>query len=687
MKNFVFDILLLLIVSCSKLLNDKRGSLQKKFQESRNFPIIPSVSLNIPETLEDISRELERLLFKTLDEVQVLLQYINSDPKTAYKCSRVISQGENSVHFFGMFYLALRYMQTSLQKTIQFYFPEKFNAESLVHPEMVDNRMTFILPSLKLILRILPELLVSCISFDKIDFPSQNPIVLTFESLNKELAIHLAISLQSNFSLKCLYSEEVLSFTSLNSVVLYEMISRLNMLVCLYHLKYLQQHNTTVNSLTIVNQSPIYQFFLPFQFTGLFILQCAVAKLPLISSDPNAALRMIESLAQKCERNTAIPFFDSIFSPVMLRAVLKIVGVPKSFIDLAKARIAVLEELERKDRLILLESNDADGQKTRKTAKASPKKPQPSNRRKDFKESNPLKTVKKTNHKEPKTFSSTKQPKDVISEDDVDVVVEKMKRLEYTITLPTDIHFIRLGQYCFDNVLFKVLREIPNNHQYTWTMVADHCVTDAGQDALYHLGISIDDVNDCIQIVRDRAERAHPKDVPEEQVQRSISMLLAFHRNFHPLQHLLGYINSRMEWKLIPGRNIPVIDNEETENVAHPDLLTLAAVSVGEYCLETIFEPAARFLGLDTLQSSMTKIIKEAEKHLTIAMPDGSSINPDLLKHCKAIYKLRNKYVHQFVSKKQAKASQREAYGSRFADLSILNKDFEPEINISNDFW
>ena len=116
--------------------------------------------------------------------------------------------------------------------------------------------------------------------------------------------------------------------------------------------------------------------------------------------------------------------------------------------------------------------------------------------------------------------------------------------IDKSITLPTEIHFIRFGQYCFDNVLNEVLKMIPDNEHYTWTMVADYCATWEGQDLLYKLGLTLVDVNGCIQVVRDRAERAHPKNTSVEQILTDISALLAFHHHFPPLEHLFDYINS-----------------------------------------------------------------------------------------------------------------------------------------------
>lgn len=664
-------------VICSKA-TEAKVALKKKLQDISDFPRLQLFESASPETLEGIATEFKTLIFDTLRGVEGILKYIQTRPLLAFKHS-LVSQDNHTVHHLVQFFLGLRFLQTSLRQIILHYYPEVVDPEHISDPNIIENRLSLILPSMKFILSSLPTLLLTCFSFSKIEFPAGNELIVSEQIALDDFRRHSKIVLETSTALLNMSLDKSKpSFIPENSVVLYNQINWLNALICLFHMEMLRK--STFDQITIINFPPLYPLALPFQFVSLFIIQSMRANSKLLTTNTESALNVIESLAQIAEETSTIPFFDRLNSPEMLRTILQVENLSQEFVEKAKTRLDALEEIRAKDRFILLFGSR--GKTTKKQSDQAVAKSKRLNQKEKYKGKNRKQNqalhYKKPNTRHQKVEISAKDETENTMELDEDKCVAVIPReLFYdSITLPIEIHFIRFGQYCFDNVLNQVLKMIPNNEHYTWTMVADYCVTNEGQDLLYKLGISLRDLNDCIQVVRRRTEAAHPKDTPVEQILKDISALLAFHHNFSPLEHLFDYINSISEWKKVLGSGIPSIDNDEIENLETSDVLTLAIIRVAQYCLDKILYPAATALGLDPTQLSMTDIIDFAENFSLIAMPDGSSLQPKLLRDCKVIYQLRNNYAHRLVTKKQAIASERRAYNGRYEKMSILKDGF-----------
>ena len=670
---------------------EPKHSLEKRLQEARNFPLLESISnRGIPDTKEGLEHELETLIFKTIDEVESLLHIFKSDPEKA--CIFSSYHGRKSVHDFVQFYLALRFLKTSLGNVAQFFFPEKIFLEPLDDSEIKEDRMSQILPSMKLILHLMPNFFILCNFFDSIVYPSGSYWIVTQDSLQIDWKIFRSSEIKCSVALLKTASDS--SFIFSNSLYLYQRINRLNGILYLYHLKLFSQdvigdaHSNAqipfTDHIEIINVTPVCPSSLHYQFISVFIGRSEKIDPKLLSKNPVAALGIIESLADICEEISEVPFFDRISSPSLLRAIMDTPRMSPGFIEEARLRLEALEKIRREEQQVLLWSFKENQKNYHPKSPRKTQHGRNTTQRKNAKNYNSKKTITvQKNNKNLKTKSEV-----IIDEEAEAIVADQLEKLNLAITLPTDIHFIRFGQYCYDNVLDQVLQNIPNNQNYTWTMVADYCTTDEGQDLLYKLGLTLRDVNVCIQAVRIRAEKAHPIDFSIEQVQQEdIPALLAYHRNFSPLKHLLVYLNSISEWKKVPGGSLPIVDNEVEENLATPDALLMAAIRTGELCLRNIFEPAAVALKMDPMQSSMTGIIEAAEKYSVIKMPNGSTINSDLLKYCRIIYQLRNKYAHQIVTKEQAIASESTAYNNLYAGLTILKPEFVCKTSTSGQFY
>ena len=678
--NFAFLCLLCLFVSCfcSNKNATRREQLKKKLDES--IPILEYLLPVIPESLQQAEQEFERLLLGTIEEVNGLIKFCKNDPNLAYSHSSNV-YGTKSVCVFAQFYLALRLAQVSL-KMIHCIMQNLTSSE---------DQMSSIFPIMRFFQHSLSANLTDCTSLPAIVTPySTNNFVLAssnIDSQGSEFVIVETLMSEKRNKQKNL-------FIQTNSDNLLHRVNWLNVLLVSYFSYIVRQEPTLMKAAFQVNHfrhlfseeelltttqvvisfdrnSQITSTCTSFSLLHLFIFY-SQKNARFFSSDPAVVLNFVESLAKNAKEDTGQHFFDRFHSIELLKFISDTPFLTGSFAQQAKDRLALLEEISRQDRLILLlnSSNNVEkGRGTKKIQAASSKRKnrQGANRKKYSEDEN----SKKIERKKEIVFSNFNFEEEAI-------VAEQIEKLNNFVTLPIDIHFIRFGQYCHDNVLDQVLRNIPNNYNYTWTMVADYCTTTEGQYLLYELGLTLRDINDCIQVVRNRAEKAHPTGFTIDQVQQEdIPALLAYHRNFSPLKHLLEYLNSISEWQKVLGGSLPIVDNDEEENLATADALLMAAIRAGELCLKNVFEPAAIALKLNPMQSSMTDIIQIAEKYSVIETPNGSKITLNLLKDCRAVYHLRNKYAHQNVTKEQATASEAKAYGNRYAEMTILKPEFE----------
>lgn len=663
------------LLSCSE---NRREVLRRRILDAPPIPYFKSLPTDLPETAQKLSVEFKRLIVETFEETERFVQLFKQNPAMAFKLSR---RNDEKGYFgnFLQFYVALRFLQSTLQTTINTYFP-------ISEKTLVGDQMSQVFPSIRLLRHILKEQLIFCASsMPRESFNYQLDVLLSLPSIVTETQPLM------EFEIFMKLNDSTISWIRRNADNLVHRLTRLHLILLLHHSEIIQQsqinhglsssldgqciisdddeyyfremQHHAIEEIQMRNTSVITGVALSYYFLSSYVIHASIDDVKnFFSSDPAVALGTVDAFVQDLEELPGHLFFSGIWSQKFLISLMKTKNIPDNFLKSAKARLRELQEIEKNDRLILLADHLKDEEEILIVRKVSSRKKPSKNHPKR------RNTVAKTKLTKPVAEKKTRKIlKD--KSDKEEIIIDKPDT--FTITLPIDVHHIRLGQYCYDNALFEVLKRIPNNKNYTWSMVAEYCTTAAGQEILYHLNLTKRDISSCIQIVRDRGLMAHPNNVSIEQVKQDISVLLSVHRNFKPLRHLLEFANGQTEWKLIPGRHIPsVIENAEEEVLVAVDVLMMAFIRVGSFCWDEIFVPAATAMNIDPMYASMRDIMEAA---FTKTIP----FSADILKDCKAIYDLRNKYTHRVVTKEQAIASQREAYEARFENLSILRQDFQ----------